>query len=265
MGTVFDIQRCSVNDGPGLRTVIFLKGCGKCASVCACHDFSGGIHTIRREKCTACGRCADLCPAGALEVRGKEYSAGELLREIVKDRRFYEKSGGGVTVSGGEPLFQPAFLAEILRECKAQGIHTAVETSGFASREVIAEILPLTDLFLWDYKATENSAFFIGAEQSKSLRNLDFAAARNARIRLRCPIIPGVGDNDVHLRAISELSKTYPFDGVDILPYHNMGVFKSQKLGRDPWDAGLSNMTDDEKNRIARILSENGCRSFTVL
>lgn len=294
MGIIFDIQRCSVNDGPGLRTVVFLKGCplkclwchnpesqnpepelmfnyekcvgcGKCAEVCRCHTFADGVHEIRREQCTACGKCAEACPGHALTVKGKSCSPEEVVREVRKDKRYYEKSGGGVTLSGGEPCMQGGFLEEILRECRREGIHTAVETSGCASRETLERILPLTDLFLWDYKATRDSVFFTGADREKILEHLQFALARGARVRLRCPIIPGVGDNRGHLEAIAQLSQSPGLDGVDILPYHNMGVFKSRQLGREPWDAGLANMGEEKKAWIFDTLKSCGCRNFRIL
>lgn len=294
MGIIFDILRCSVNDGPGLRTVVFLKGCplkcrwchnpesqykepellfnyekctacGRCAEICACHIFHEGVHEIRREMCTACGKCADACPAGALEIKGRECTADEVLGEVRKDKKFYEKSGGGVTVSGGEPFMQPDFLKEILAKCREEGIHTAIETSGCVSRDVLGQIIPLTDLFLWDYKATKDSVFFTGADREKILENLDFAVMMKASIRLRCPIIPGVGDNQEHLAAIAQLSGKYGLDGVDILPYHNMGVFKSRQLGRTPWDADMPDMEEGKKLWISHMLTEYGCRDFRIL
>ena len=294
MGIIFDILRCSVNDGPGLRTVVFLKGCplkclwchnpesqsrepellfnyekctgcGSCAKLCACHTIESGVHEIRRELCTACGKCAEICPEGALETKGRECAADEILNEVRKDKKFYEKSVGGVTVSGGEPLMQPEFLKDILEKCREEGIHTAIETSGCASHDILKQIIPLTDLFLWDYKATKDSVLFTGVDKDKILENLHYAMTLKACIRLRCPIIPGVGDNPEHLAAIARLTRTYEFDGVDILPYHNMGVFKSRQLGREPWDADLPNMEEDKKQWISRMLTEYGCRNFRIL
>ena len=294
MGTIFDIQRCSVNDGPGLRTVLFLKGCplrcrwchnpesqnprpellfnyekclgcGRCAAVCSCHILENGVHTIRRDRCAACGKCAGACPADALEIKGRECTAEEVLDELRKDKKFYEKSHGGVTVSGGEPLMQPEFLREVLEKCRREGIHTALETSGCASRQVLAGVLPLVDLFLWDYKVTENAVEMIGVPTDRILENLKFAVDSGANVRLRCPIIPGVGDNETHLKAIAALSRAYPLDGVDILPYHNMGVFKSRQLGRTPWDADLANMSEERKEWISGLLTEYDCRNFQIL
>lgn len=294
MGIIFDIQRCSVNDGPGLRTVVFFKGCplkclwchnpesqspkkellynfekciacGNCSKICFCHSISDSIHIIKRDQCIACGKCVKICPSGALEVKGMDCSAKEVFREIKKDEKYYRKSGGGVTISGGEPFLQPSFLIEILNMCRKEQIHTAIETSGFVKQSVLLEILPYVDLFLWDYKVTENSMYYIGANQQQLIENLHFAYTNGAHIRLRCPIIPGVGDNQLHLEAISELSQKYNFDGVDILPYHNMGVFKSRKLGRIPWDMHFHNMGHEKKNWIAEQLTYYGCRGFKIL
>ena len=293
-GILFDIQRCSLNDGPGLRTTLFLKGCplrclwchnpesqspvpellfnfekciacGKCAAVCHCHSFSNGKHSIQRAQCHSCGKCVEACPTGSLEIKGNYYTVDEVLHEILKDFKYYQKSGGGVTVSGGEPFQQPVFLKEILIECHKHGIHTAIETSGFTSQNILAEILPLTDLFLWDYKVTDNAKSAIGVDNNIIMENLHFVLQQRARVRLRCPIIPTVGDNQRHLSAIAALSKRYQLDGVDILPYHNMGVFKSRELGRKPWDAEFRNMSDEAKQWISSVLMAEGCLNFQIL
>lgn len=292
-GVLFDIQRGCTNDGPGLRTTVFLKGCplhclwchnpesqatkpdllfnfekcvlcGKCAAVCPCHVIMDGKHSIKRENCVACGKCTQVCPAGALEIKGMVCSVDKVMHEVLKDLKYYQKSGGGVTISGGEPCQQPEFLKEILRSCREHDIHTAVETSGFTTEKTLESILPLTDLFLWDYKVSRDSETFIGADSGIILRNLDYMIRQGANTRLRCPIIPGVNDNLLHLSAIAELSRRYPLQGVDILPYHNMGVFKSKKLGRKPWDEGLPNMSEETKQWISDVLTEKKCRNFQI-
>lgn len=115
-------------------------GCGRCAEVCSCHILENGVHRIRRDQCAACGKCTGVCPVDALEIKGRECTAEEVLDELRKDKKFYEKSHGGVTVSGGEPLMQPEFLREVLEKCRREGIHTALETSGCASRQVLAGV-----------------------------------------------------------------------------------------------------------------------------
>ena len=293
-GIVFDIQRCCLDDGPGLRTTVFLKGCpltclwchnpesqsprpqlsfdyekcvgcGRCVELCPCHVWVDGQHTVLWDQCTACGKCRDVCPEGALDIKGREYTVGEVLREVRKDEIFYRRSGGGVTLSGGEPCAQPEFLAEILKACRELGIHTAVETSGAASRSALESIVPYTDLFLWDYKATENSRFFIGADSQALLKNMEHLLSLGGNVRLRCPIIPGVGDNETHLSAIAALSRKYGFESVEILPYHNMGIYKSKKLGRTPWDEGFANMSAERKQWIKDILTEKECVNFRIL
>lgn len=295
-GILFDIQRCSMNDGPGLRTTVFLKGCplrclwchnpesqspkpellynyekcigcGKCAQVCGCHSFADGSHRIDRTRCTSCGKCADACPVHALEIKGRIAAADEIITEVIKDIKFYRKSGGGVTISGGEPLMQHAFLKELLLKCRGHGIHTAVETSGFASKAVLNEILPLTDLFLWDCKITDarRSKEALGADLPVIMENLDFVMTQGAKVILRCPIIPTINDTAEHLAAITALSHRYAFEGIDILPYHNMGVFKSKELGRSPWDEGFANLSEEKKKWIGDVLTAQGCERFQIL
>lgn len=293
-GMIFDIQRCSLDDGPGVRTTVFFKGCplhclwchnpesqcptpqlsfdyekcvgcGRCAAVCDCHVVSEGRHTIQWDRCRACGKCCQVCPGDALEIKGRRTTVEEVLQEVRRDMPYFERSGGGVTISGGEPCAQPAFLTQLLAACRQEGIHTALETSGATTKEVLRQLMPVTSLFLWDYKATEQSKYFTGIDVNTVLENLDFVMQQGGRVRLRCPIIPTVGDNLTHLSAIAALSRRYEFDGIDILPYHNMGVYKSKKLGRTPWDADFSNLSAERKQWIADTLVSLGCRGFQIL
>ena len=292
-GMVFDIQRTSLNDGPGLRTTVFLKGCplscvwchnpesqnpkpeimfdyekcvgcGKCVSVCTHHIMENEVHLFNREGCTVCGKCVDVCCKNALEIKGRYYTVDEIVREVIRDKAYYDKSGGGVTFSGGEPLSQPLFLKELLKECHSNNIHTAVETSGYTSKTRLDELLQYVDLFLWDYKVTDDAKKYIGVDNDIILNNLDYVLGKGARVRLRCPIIPGINDNKNHLKAISGLSHKYRFDGIDILPYHNMGVYKSKKLGRDPFDNNFPNMSEEIKLCVSAALKEYGCEEFTI-
>ena len=185
-GMVFDIQRFSIHDGPGIRTTVFLKGCplrcrwchnpegippepmlsftpsrcvgcGRCLEACPrkAHQNRGGEHTLDRSLCQVCGRCAEACCSGALEIVGKRMSVEEVLREVLSDRAFYETSGGGMTLSGGEPLLQGDFCEALLGEAKRQGLHCCVETSGLATWELIDRLRPLVDLWLYDLKETD--------------------------------------------------------------------------------------------------------------
>ena len=262
---IFNIQRFSLNDGPGIRTTVFIKGCplnclwchnpeskakepqimyssekctvcGRCAQIChtKAQKIADGIHIFNREMCDGCGKCTEVCPTRALETCGKEMTSENVLSEVVKDRLFYETSGGGVTLSGGEPLYSFDFTLELLRLCKENGIHTAIETSGAASAEKIRAIAEYTDLFLFDCKISDENEHkkFTGAEKSTILSNLHLLNSLGKEIVLRCPIIPGINDKNDHLRAIGELSsRLESVIAVDIEPYHPLGEGKAERLG----------------------------------
>lgn len=278
-GVVFDIQRCSMHDGPGIRTTVFLKGCplrcqwchnpesqrrapelyfmdmrcalcGECVAACpnGCHRVDAEGHAIDREKCTACGRCVEACFTGALEIKGSEMTVERVLQDVLADRAYYERSGGGVTVSGGEPLAQFAFTRELLRRCREEGVHTCIETCGFAPEEHVREIQPLVDHFLFDYKATgEAHRALTGVDNMGILANLDLLLSLGSAVTLRCPLVPGVNDADEHLMAIAELERKYPkLKGIELMAYHNMGVAKSARIGGDAV-LDLPNATEEQK------------------
>lgn len=262
-GIVFGIQRFSIHDGPGVRTTVFLKGCnvncrwchnpegipmkpmigfnsakcihcGGCVAVCPenCHQIVEGKHKFNRQACVACGKCADICPVQALELIGKHMTVEEVMKVIRKDLRYY-KDGGGVTFSGGEALMQKAFVMELLRRCKAEGIHCAVETNGVHRFETYQEVMSLVDLFLMDYKATDPVVHkeYIGCDNRRILENMKRLHDAGAKVLVRCPIIPGVNDNKEHFDAIAQLTTIYPnLVGTEILPYHKLGVSKAQRI-----------------------------------
>lgn len=264
MGVVFNIQKFCISDGPGIRTTVFLKGCplncdwchnpeshsikpqllfskdgcaqcGACGSVCknGVHSFKG-FHTLDRTKCTACGDCVDQCGGNLLELAGKDMSAEAVIDEVLGDKPFYETSGGGLTVSGGEPLMQPLFTLEILRLAKQNGIHTAVETSGYADFETIQKIAKYTDLFLYDYKITDCELHkeLTGVGNRTILENLQKLDGIGAKIILRCPIIPSINDNEAHFSSVAKTANSLKnILAIEVLPYHNFGVSKREKLG----------------------------------
>ncbi|MBQ7475234.1 MAG: glycyl-radical enzyme activating protein [Clostridia bacterium] len=265
-GLVFNIQRFSLHDGPGIRTGVFLKGCplrcrwchnpegftmaaeleynpvkcigcGRC-TVCpeGCHRIADGAHLFDRTGCVKCFRCVDACPAGALLRAGREYTVDEVMETVEKDRPYYENSGGGLTVSGGEPLLQWEFTLALLKEARARGIDTAIETSGFAPSEVIKAISSYVDVFLFDYKVTDpgDHEKYTGVPRAPILENLRLLNEEGRRVVLRCPIIPGVNDDDGHFDAIAELSRELDsVFRVDLEPYHELGTAKYPKFGKE--------------------------------
>jgi len=266
-GIVFNIQKFSIHDGPGIRTNVFLKGCplrclwchnpegleaapeieyqaNKCigcgaCSVCpqGCHKFYMETgHIYDRADCIRCGICVEKCPAAALKMVGEIYTVEQVMEKVMADKVFYDKSGGGMTLSGGEPLYQPKFALALLQEAKNRGLHTALETSGFASAEVFKSVLPYTDLLLFDYKATgeERHKELTGVPQKGILANLETANAQGKPIVLRCPIVPGINDNTEHYDAIAALAnRLSSVIQVDLEPYHTLGTGKAPKLGKE--------------------------------
>ena len=252
----FDIQRNSFVDGPGIRTTVFFKGCnlkcawchnpesqsakpqmmfykdkctgcGKCKSVCPYH----------LEQCELCGKCTLYCPVDARKVCGKEHTVDEVLKEVLKDQAFYETSGGGVTFSGGECMLQIDFLAEILKKCKENGIHTAVDTAGHIPFESFEKILPYTDLFLYDIKIFDSQKHkqYVGVSNELILENLKKLFERKAKLWIRIPIIPDVNDSIEEIQKIKDFLKTIGTpEKIELLPYHAMGENKYRAIGKEP-------------------------------
>lgn len=265
-GIVFDIQRFTQNNGPGIRTMVLFKGCplhcpwclnpearrgepelaylvnrciacGVCARVCPNHavQLEAGQPHILRDRCLVCGNCVDACVSRALVLTGIEMTVEEVLVEVRKDQAYYQKTGGGLTVSGGEPTNQIEFLVALLEAARSEGIHTCVETNGCANQQAFEQILPHTDLFLYDYKATGQAyQDLIGVPEELILENLDFLYRRGAKIVLRCPLVPGINDSPEHLQAIARLEREYPeLVGIEILPYQNSYTSKFERYGYD--------------------------------
>jgi pyruvate formate lyase activating enzyme len=264
-GLVFNIQRYSLHDGPGIRTTVFLKGCPLCCEWChnpegmsprkellvvesrcivcgecrrAC-PFSqsragAGVLPTRNEDCTYCGECVEACPTGARQMVGTEMTVAEVMEEILKDRIFYEDSAGGATFSGGEPLMQPAFLRELLEECCARGIHTAVDTCGFGCTDHLLAVARLADLVLYDVKLMDDARHrqHTGVSNKPILENLKVLDQIHQNIWLRVPVIPGVNDDAENLQAIARFaSGIHGVRQVTLLPYHQTGVQKYRRLG----------------------------------
>ena len=252
---IFDIQRGSYVDGPGIRTTVFFKGCNlRCAW---CHNPESQSHKrqlmIYADKCIGCKKCAEVCPHGLescslcgkcelvcpRDVRklcGKEYTADEILSEVSKDRLFYDNSGGGVTLSGGECMLRIDFVASLLQKCRAGGIHTAVDTAGHVPFEYFERILPYTDLFLYDFKCFDGDKHrhFTGVDNTLILENLKKLLAVGANIIIRIPVICGVHDTAEEMEQICDfLRSNGRVRGVELLPYHAMGDHKYAAIGME--------------------------------
>lgn len=293
-GTIFDVKKFSIHDGPGIRTTIFFKGCplscwwchnpesqamepelmywpsrcircGACLEVCeqGAISLDGDTVFTDREKCTLCGACVEVCYAEAREMVGREMTVAKVMAEIEKDVVFYDESGGGATFSGGEPLSQPGFLLALLRACREQEIHTAVDTCGFAPWEIFDTIREHTDLFLYDLKLMEDAQHreFTGASNELILRNLQMLSERGHDIFLRVPIIPRINDDDESIRQMGEFAATLPHLGrVDILPYHHTGIEKYNRLNKLYELPETRPPSDERLAEIAQILRGLGLR-----
>lgn len=290
---VSDIQRASLHDGPGIRTVVFMKGCplnclwchnpecnsfsaqlffnpekctycGACQAVCepAVHQVSPGVHQVDFEKCNFCGLCLPECPNAALKIIGRQMTVAEVMDIVRADELFYQVSAGGLTLSGGEPMSQFPFVQALFQAARSAGIHTCLETSGFAPRAQYEKLLPCTDLFLFDYKITGNELHkkYTGVAVDQILSNLDFLYRQNKPIVLRCPIIPGINDQGGHFAAISALDRQYPqLAGITLMPFHDMGNGKRTGLGEAPTLAGLQTVTPETAHGWIEALHTLGC------
>lgn len=277
-GMVSAIQRFCVNDGPGIRTTVFLKGCPldckwchnpetkshmkeimydasrcaecrACQAVCPrnCHSFRGS-HIYDRDNCSVCGRCTEVCMTQAVRAVGETYTAEEITAVLLKDRMFYDYSGGGATISGGEPLAQFSFTEAVLRDAKENGIHTCLETCGYASEQQISAVAPYVDIFLYDFKESDPDLHmqYTGVSNERILNNLRLLDLRGSKIILRCPVIPGFNDRDSHFRSIAELADSLKnIIRIDIEPYHPLGIGKSEMLGVDYPLSGIGFPTEE--------------------
>ena len=274
---IFDIERTSLSDGPGIRTTVFFKGCNlRCAW---CHNPESQRATPQMmlyknkctgcgkckkkcqsglEKCVLCGKCTLYCPHDARKICGKEYTVDEVLKEILKDKSFYEASGGGVTFSGGECMLQIDFLEEILKRCRENGIHTAVDTAGHVPYAYFERILPYTDLFLYDVKCFDRDTHkkYTGVDNALILKNLAALLDSSAPVCIRIPIVPTVNDEEKELQKI----KTFLDDHkspkkIELLPYHALGEHKYAAIDKEV--TRFFAPTKEAMEKLNRVFSQN--------
>jgi pyruvate formate lyase activating enzyme len=293
-GTIFDIQRFSVHDGPGIRTLVFLKGCSlrcewcsnpesqqftpevlfdparciaceNCLTLCsheALHK-DGEQLLFEKEKCVSCGECVEKCYAEARVLKGRKMTVEEVVEEVLKDEPFYSDSGGGVTLSGGEPLDQPDFAASILKACKKLALHTAVETAGHVPWSGFEKIIPFTDLFLFDVKHidSEKMRLYTRADTNKIIKNLEKLTPQAKQVIVRIPVIPEFNDTPEEIQMIARFAKGLDIRELHLLPYHRYGQGKYRLMSRK---YGFKGPVRVEEERIEALKEAAALEGLTV-
>ena len=290
--TILEIHRSALDDGPGVRTSVFLKGCslhcswchnpesqkhapellvrrdncigcGRCKNICPNELLRNGVKELDRDQCTACGVCSEVCPSGTLSIAGKSMTAQEVMQVVSLDIGHYHATGGGITLTGGEPLYQADFSYELLSLAQAENIHTCVETSGVGKPNAIKALQSVTNLWLFDIKGPPDVyKQMVGAPFATVKSNLVYLLKQQAKVILRCPIITGITDNDQWIdqlcELIREMNVVYPLQGAELLPFHRLGLDKYTAVGRKapmasvyPPDAGAIKFWEEKLQQTA--------------
>ncbi len=290
MGNVFNIQKFCIHDGDGIRTCVFLKGCplrciwchnpesldktpalsfnkqkcslcGRCLAVCSARAIESSVIKIDRQKCIKCSKCTEICLNDANEIIGTEMTASEVMTEVLKDKMFYDTSGGGITVTGGEPSYQPDFTLELLSLAKDAGISIAIETCGIGSRDFYEKAADLGTTFLYDIKCIDPILHrkLTGSDNTHIISNLYYLMDRGADIIIRLPLIPDCNDSDDDIAMLAtflnESKNRYRY--AEIMPYHTLGIGKSEKIGAVS-DYVRKSADDDEISRWCSLFASHG-------
>lgn len=294
MALIFDIKRFAINDGPGIRTTLFMKGCPlrcvwchnpegispkpvklytkkkcigcqSCVDICPQHNLTLTADGIKEVgNCLLCGKCTDECPTLALQMAGKEWEMDKLMEIVEKERKVMEDSEGGVTVCGGEPLMHPDYLIALLTELKGRGIHRTVDTTLFASEQTVERVMPLADLFLVDLKHMdcEKHKFYTGVPNEQILSNIRLISAAGARFWIRIPLIVGVNADDENLKASADFLASLPNapECVNLLVYHDVGKGKHARMGTsyNPDDFSMEAPDDQLQQHALEIFKAKG-------
>jgi pyruvate formate lyase activating enzyme len=293
MAIIFNIQRFSIQDGPGIRTTVFIKGCplrclwcsnpesqnaflelghrnslckkcGKCVEVCKVGAISVGDEGIKidRKTCTVCGKCVEVCKPEALKFYGKEMTVDEVFKEVERDSPFYDNSGGGVTISGGEPLSQPDYVGALLKKCQLAGIHTCIETCGYVDDpDVWKKVLPYLDLVLIDIKLYDSTAHkrATGKPNEKILNSIKIVAESGVPAIIRIPVIPGINDSEENMKNTALYIKSLnTLNKVELLPYHRFGESKYAMLDRKYSLGELRTQKDGRVHELVEIFKSSG-------
>jgi len=291
-GMIFDIKEFAIHDGPGIRMTVFFKGCplhcrwchnpegisssydifyhkfkcmgcGKCIQICPERAIVKTERiSIRREKCTTCGECTEICPTGALQMVGRKVTVNEVMEEIRKSIIYYDISHGGVTFSGGEPLMQPKFLKAILKRCKEEGIHTALDTSGYASSTIFKSIINEVDLFLYDLKLLDDEQHlkYTGVSNDRIIKNLNTLSEKEGErdVIIRFPVIPKITGTEKNIDDLVDLVSSLNWiREIDLLPFHNVEE-KYKRLGKKYKMKRIQSPSENEMKSIKEKLENKG-------